>query len=121
MGLVQRMNGNNNTFAQLVDSVLSMVLYVGGQSGRVDVVFEVCRQPSIKDSETEVQAQPFSTNVWQGTQHTALEKMPVHFLQQDRPHQVICWRVETTAIQRYAARQGIVCNLRRNLLQDDNR
>ena len=29
MGLVQRMNGNNNTFAQLVESVLSTVLYVG--------------------------------------------------------------------------------------------
>ena len=30
MGLVQRMNGNNKTFAQLSESVLSMVLYVGG-------------------------------------------------------------------------------------------
>ena len=29
MGLVQRMNGNNNTFAQLVEYVLSTVLYVG--------------------------------------------------------------------------------------------
>ena len=29
MGLVQRMNGDNNTFAQLVESVLSTVLYVG--------------------------------------------------------------------------------------------
>ena len=51
MGLVQRMNGNNKTFAQLAESVLAMVLYVGGQSGRVDVVFDVYRQPSIKDSE----------------------------------------------------------------------
>ena len=51
MGLVQRMNGNDKTFAQLVESVLAMVLYVGGQSGRVDVVFDVYRQPSIKDSE----------------------------------------------------------------------
>ena len=50
MGLVQRMNGNNKTFAQLVESVLAMVLYVGGQSGRIDVVFDVYRQPSIKDS-----------------------------------------------------------------------
>ena len=51
MGLVQRMNGNNKTFTQLAEFVLSMVLYVGGQSGRVDVVFDVYRQPSIKDSE----------------------------------------------------------------------
>ena len=51
MGLVQRMNSNNKV-AQLAESVLSMVLYVGGQSGRVDVVFDVYRQQlSIKDSE----------------------------------------------------------------------
>ena len=65
MGLVQRINGNNNTFAQLVESVLSTVLYVGWHSGRVDVVFDVCCQPSINYSETEVHAQPFSTNAWQ--------------------------------------------------------
>ena len=29
MGLVQRMNGNYTTFAQLAESVLSIVLYVG--------------------------------------------------------------------------------------------
>ena len=51
MGLVQRMNGNNKTFAQLAECVLSMVLYVGVQSGRVDVVFDAYRQPSINDSE----------------------------------------------------------------------
>ena len=51
MGLVQRMNGNNNTFAQLAESVLSMILYVGVLSGRVDVVFDAYRQPSIKYSE----------------------------------------------------------------------
>ena len=51
MGLVQRMNGNNKTFAQLAESVMAMVLYVGGRSGRVDVVFDVYRQPSIKYSE----------------------------------------------------------------------
>ena len=81
MGLVQRMNGNNNTFAQLVDSVLSMVLYVGGQSGRVDVVFEVCRQPSIKDSETEVHAQPFSTTVWQGDTTYSIGENAMQFRQ----------------------------------------
>ena len=43
--------GNNKTFAQLAEFVLSMVLYVGVPSGRVDVVFDAYRQPSIKDSE----------------------------------------------------------------------
>ena len=52
MGMVQRLNGNNKTFAQVAESVLSMVLYVGGQSGRVDVVFDVFRQLSVKDSES---------------------------------------------------------------------
>ena len=51
MGLVQRMNGNNKQLAQLTESVLSMVLYVGVQSGRVDVVFDAYRQQSIKYSE----------------------------------------------------------------------
>ena len=47
--------------------------------------------------------------------------IPVLFLQQDEPHQVLGWRVDNTVIQRYAARQGIVCDLRRNLLQEDSR
>ena len=52
MDLVQRMNDNNNNFAQLAEYTLSMVLYVGGQSGMVDVVFDVYSQrQSIKDSE----------------------------------------------------------------------
>ena len=46
------MNGNNQKVAQLAEYVLSMVLYVGGQSGTVNVVFDVySQQPSIKDSE----------------------------------------------------------------------
>ena len=50
--MVQRMNGNNSKCAQLAEYVLSMVLYVDGQSGRVDVVFDVYhQQPSIKYSE----------------------------------------------------------------------
>ena len=45
MGLVQMMNGNNKT------TVLSVILYMGVQSGRVDVVFDAYRQSSIKDAE----------------------------------------------------------------------
>ena len=68
-----------------------------------------------------VQAQPFSTNACRGTQLTAEETVPVQFLQQEKPHQVPGWRVETTAIQIYAGWQRIVCNLLRSLLQDDSR
>ena len=124
MGLVQRMSGNNKTFAQLAESVLSMVLYVRVQSDRVDVVFEAYRQqPSIKDSErlNRGASTTLEYNCLQETQHTAVETIHVQFLQQDEPRQVLGWRVETTAIQMYAARQGIVCDLRRNLLQDDSR
>ena len=75
-----------------------MTLYVGVPSGRVDVVFDAYRQPSIKDSERlnrgasslseslMVQAQPFSTNAYRGTQHTAVETIPVQFFRQDESH-----------------------------------
>ena len=111
------MNGINKTFALLAESVLSMVLYVGVQSGRVGVVFDAYRQPSIKASErlnrgasTSVQSfrivDSASTTLQykclQGTQHTAVETIPVQLLQQDEPL-VLGWRVETTGIQIYAA------------------
>ena len=112
MGLVQMTNGNNKTFAQLAESVLSLVLYVSGQS----VVFDVYRQPSIKYSERLKQLRLVFQNIWwcehspsvhipgKGTQHTAVETIPVQLYQQDEPHQFVGWRVETTAMQRYAAR-----------------
>ena len=46
-----------------------------------------------------VQALPFIINACRGTQHTAVETIPVKFLQQDEPCQVFGWRVETTAVQ----------------------
>ena len=42
-----------------------------------------------------MQAQPFSTNAYRGTQHTAVERMLVQFLQPDEFHQVLRWRVKT--------------------------
>ena len=38
-----------------------------------------------------------------GTRHAEMETVPVQFLQQDEPRLVLGWRVETTAIQSYAA------------------
>ena len=118
---MQRMNGNNKTFAQLAESVLAMVLYMGGQSGKVDVVFDVYRQPSIKYYERLNRCA--STTV----QYSRLAR--VHNIQQWRKF-LSCSFNKTSLIkflvgewkgQRYrenAARQGIVCNLRRNLHQD---
>ena len=51
MSLVQKMNGNNNTFAQLAENVMSLVLHEGSQSHRIDVVFNVYRETSIKNAE----------------------------------------------------------------------
>ena len=41
------MNGNKKQNVHNWQSVLSIVLYVGGQGGKVVVVFDVYRQPSI--------------------------------------------------------------------------
>ena len=40
MSLVQRMNGNNKTFAQLAESALYLVLNEGAQSQNIDIVFD---------------------------------------------------------------------------------
>ena len=48
---VQKMNGNNKTFAQLAESVMSLVLDDGSHSHRIDVVFDVYREMSIKNAE----------------------------------------------------------------------
>ena len=51
MGLVQKINGNNKTFAELADSVLDLVLHEGAQRQRIYVVFDVYRDESIKNAE----------------------------------------------------------------------
>ena len=51
MSLVQKMNSNNKTFAQLAESVMSLVLHDGSQSHRIEVVFDVYRDTSIKNAE----------------------------------------------------------------------
>ena len=92
MGLVQRMKGNNKTFSQLAESVLSIVLYVGVQSGRVAVVFDVYSQPSIKDAE--ILNRYASTIIW----YKCLAGETT-YLQHDEPRQFHGWRVE---LQRYS-------------------
>ena len=51
MSLVQRMKGNEQTFSQLSETILSIVLHEGGQSERIDVVFDVYKPMSIKEAE----------------------------------------------------------------------
>ena len=40
MSVVQKINGSNQTFAELAKSALKLVLNEGGQSQRIDVVFD---------------------------------------------------------------------------------
>ena len=50
MSIVQRMKGDHKTFAELADTILKMILNEHPQSSRVDVVFDVYREVSIKNA-----------------------------------------------------------------------
>ena len=52
MSIIQKLDGNGKTFQDLAKSALKMVIREGGDnSERVDVVFDVYRESSIKDTE----------------------------------------------------------------------
>lgn len=51
MSLVQKLKGNDKTFAELAESALNTVLREGAMSHRIDVVFDVYKETSIKDAE----------------------------------------------------------------------
>ena len=51
MSIVQKMKGNDKTFSQLAESVLCHILHEGANSQRINVVFDVYREMSIKDAE----------------------------------------------------------------------
>lgn len=51
MAMVQKVKGDLKTFADIADSVLTMALREGFSSARIDVVFDVYREISIKNIE----------------------------------------------------------------------
>lgn len=51
MALVQRLKGNHKTFAEVAETLLSFVLIEGEHSPRIDVVFDVYLEQSIKNLE----------------------------------------------------------------------
>ncbi|XP_035674790.1 uncharacterized protein LOC118414705 [Branchiostoma floridae] len=53
MALVQRLKADQKTFSEVADSLLDMILHEGSHSSRIDVVFDVYRQESIKSAERE--------------------------------------------------------------------
>ena len=53
MSMVQRLKGDHKTFAEIADALMTMILREGATSKRIDVVFDVYRETSIKDTERE--------------------------------------------------------------------
>ena len=51
MNLVQKVHGDNKTFGELSESVFISALHVGSESYRIDVVFDVYADVSIKNAE----------------------------------------------------------------------
>ena len=51
MSLVQKLKGNDKTFSQLAGTALSHAVYEGAKCRRIDVVFDVYKETSIKDAE----------------------------------------------------------------------
>ena len=53
MAMVQRLKGDHMTFADIADALMAMVLREGAAGKRIDVVFDVYREMSIKNTERE--------------------------------------------------------------------
>ena len=51
MALVQRLKGDHKTFSEVAVSLMGMVLHEGSSSERIDVVFDVYKENSIKNAE----------------------------------------------------------------------
>ena len=51
MSIVQKLDGNQKTFGDIAKTVLKIVICEGDKCDRVDVVFDVYREGSIKDAE----------------------------------------------------------------------
>ena len=51
MSLVQKVHGDNKTFAELSDAIFMSALRTGAESSRIDVVFDVHLDESIKNAE----------------------------------------------------------------------
>ena len=51
MSLVQKVHGDNKTFAELSDAIFMSALRTGAESSRIDVVFDVYLDDSIKNAE----------------------------------------------------------------------
>ena len=53
MVLIQRLKGDHKTFSDVADSLFSKVLHEGASSKRIDVILDVYRENSIKNTQRE--------------------------------------------------------------------
>lgn len=51
MSLVQKVHGDNKTFAELSEAIFMSALCTGAESSHIDVVFDVYLDESIKNAE----------------------------------------------------------------------
>jgi len=56
---MQRLKGDHKTFAEVAESLLSLVLHEGSNSTRIDVIFDVYKENSIKNAEREKRGAEF--------------------------------------------------------------
>ena len=63
MALVQRLKGDNKTFAEVAESLLCLVLHEGSNSQTIDVIFDVYKENSIKNAEREKRGAEFGNEL----------------------------------------------------------
>lgn len=56
MALIHKVHGENLTFEQLSDKIFNHILHAAQESNRIDVIFDVYHQDSIKTAERETRA-----------------------------------------------------------------
>ncbi|KAK3713974.1 hypothetical protein QZH41_005643 [Actinostola sp. cb2023] len=79
MALVQRLKGDHKTFSEVGDALLNMALNESYQSTRIDIVFDVYRSDSIKNSERQNRVTEAVADKSKNPKKLALSKMFENF------------------------------------------
>jgi hypothetical protein len=67
MALLHKANGDGKTFSEMATSILASIMHVATGSKRIDVVFDVYNDVSIKNAERETRMS--DSDVLQAKQH----------------------------------------------------
>ena len=78
---VQKTRGDHNTFVEVSSSIFKAILHECSDSIRIDVIFDVYREETIKDIERAVRGQEYCSR----SQSSTVEKIPVQLIQQAEP------------------------------------